>query len=47
MLAGKAVVLVRCGVSMVNAAMVAQRTLDLFNVTHLMVSGCAGGSSRS
>ncbi len=42
-LAGKAVVLVRCGVSMVNAAMVAQRTLDLFNVSHLMVSGCAGG----
>ncbi|CAN5642036.1 5'-methylthioadenosine/S-adenosylhomocysteine nucleosidase [soil metagenome] len=42
-LAGRAVVLVRCGVSMVNAAMVAQRTLDLFNVSHLMVSGCAGG----
>ncbi|MBP7648942.1 MAG: 5'-methylthioadenosine/S-adenosylhomocysteine nucleosidase [Phenylobacterium sp.] len=43
MLAGKAVVLVGCGVSMVNAAMTAQRTLDLFNVSHLMVSGCAGG----
>ena len=43
MLAGKAVVLVGCGVSMVNAAMTAQRTLDLFNVTHLVVSGCAGG----
>ncbi|MDP3635232.1 5'-methylthioadenosine/S-adenosylhomocysteine nucleosidase [Phenylobacterium sp.] len=42
-LAGKAVVLVCCGVSMVNAAMMAQRTLDLFNVTHLVVSGCAGG----
>lgn len=43
MLAGKAVVLVGCGVSMVNAAMTAQRTLDLFNVTHVVVSGCAGG----
>lgn len=43
MLAGKAVVLAGCGVSMVNAAMTAQRTLDLFNVTHLVVSGCAGG----
>ncbi|MES2724131.1 MAG: 5'-methylthioadenosine/S-adenosylhomocysteine nucleosidase [Pseudomonadota bacterium] len=43
MLAGKAVVLVCCGVSMVNAAMTAQRTLDLFNVTHVVVSGCAGG----
>lgn len=42
-LAGKAVVLARCGVSMVNAAMVAQRTLDLFNVSHVVVSGCAGG----
>ncbi|WP_310541783.1 5'-methylthioadenosine/S-adenosylhomocysteine nucleosidase [Phenylobacterium sp.] len=42
-LAGKAVVLVGCGVSMVNAAMTSQRTLDLFNVTHVVVSGCAGG----
>ena len=43
MLAGKAVVLARCGVSMVNAAMTAQRTLGLFNVTHVVMSGCAGG----
>lgn len=42
-LAGKAVVLVRCGVSMVNAAMAAQRTLDLFDISHVVVSGCAGG----
>ena len=42
-LAGKAVVLAGCGVSMVNAAMSAQRTLDLFDVTHVVVSGCAGG----
>ena len=42
-LAGKAVVLAGCGVSMVNAAMSAQRTLHLFDVTHVVVSGCAGG----
>lgn len=43
MLAGKAVVLTACGVSMVNGAMAAQRTLDLFEVSAVMVSGCAGG----
>ncbi|MDO8378806.1 5'-methylthioadenosine/S-adenosylhomocysteine nucleosidase [Phenylobacterium sp.] len=42
-LSGKAVVLNACGPSMVNAAMSAQRTLDLFDVTAVMVSGCAGG----
>ena len=43
LLSGKAVVLGVCGVSMVNAAMNAQRTLDLFEITQLMVTGVAGG----
>lgn len=43
LLAGKAVVLNACGPSMVNAAMNTQRVLDLFAVTTVMVSGCAGG----
>ncbi|MCZ2496765.1 phosphorylase [Xylophilus sp. Kf1] len=42
-LAGKPVVLFLSGVSMVNAAMNTQRALDLFNVSHVVFSGIAGG----
>lgn len=42
-LAGNAVVIALSGVSMVNAAMTAQLMLDHFGVTHLVMSGIAGG----
>jgi adenosylhomocysteine nucleosidase len=42
-LAGEDVVLFTTGVSMVNAAMNTQRTLDHFTVTHLLYMGIAGG----
>lgn len=42
-LAGKPVVLVLSGVSMVNAAMTAQLTLDRFEVDAIVFSGIAGG----
>jgi adenosylhomocysteine nucleosidase len=42
-LAGKPVVLFLCGVSMVNASMTTQLALDRFRVSHLVVSGIAGG----
>lgn len=43
MLAGKPVVLMLSGVSMVNAAMTTQMLADRFNVTALVFSGIAGG----
>ena len=42
-LQGKPVLLFLSGVSMVNAAMTTQLALDRFRVTHLVVSGIAGG----
>jgi adenosylhomocysteine nucleosidase len=42
-LQGKPVVLFESGVSMVNAAMTMQLALDRFRVTHIVVSGIAGG----
>jgi adenosylhomocysteine nucleosidase len=42
-LEGKPVVLFLCGVSMTNAAMTTQLALDHFHVSHLVVSGIAGG----
>ncbi|QHJ01392.1 phosphorylase [Xylophilus rhododendri] len=42
-LAGKPVLLFLSGISMVNAAMNTQRALDLFQVTHIVFSGIAGG----
>ncbi|GLK85077.1 5'-methylthioadenosine/S-adenosylhomocysteine nucleosidase [Ancylobacter defluvii] len=44
---GKPVVLVMTGVSMVNAAMTTQMTLDRYNVTRIVVSGIAGGVDPS
>jgi len=43
MLEGKPVVLFLSGVSMVNAAMTAQRALDRFHVSRIVFSGIAGG----
>jgi adenosylhomocysteine nucleosidase len=43
LLVGNAVVIVLSGVSMVNAAMTAQLMIDHFGVTHLVMSGIAGG----
>ncbi|WPB55228.1 5'-methylthioadenosine/S-adenosylhomocysteine nucleosidase [Xylophilus sp. GOD-11R] len=42
-LGGRPVVLFLSGISMVNAAMNTQRALDLFQVTHIVFSGIAGG----
>lgn len=42
-LEGSDVVLFLSGISMVNAAMTTQLGLDHFNVTHILVSGIAGG----
>jgi adenosylhomocysteine nucleosidase len=42
-LEGQPVAVVLSGVSMVNAAMVTQQLLDHFRVTHLVMSGIAGG----
>src|SRR5207248_2504710 len=42
-LAGRKVVLLLSGVSMVNAAMNTQLVLDRFDVTGIVVSGIAGG----
>lgn len=42
-LQGKAVVLFLSGASMTNAAMNTQLVLDRFRVTHVLVSGIAGG----
>ena len=42
-LAGKEVVLVLSGVSMVNAAMTAQTVLDHFDIDGIVFSGIAGG----
>ena len=44
---GRKVVLVMTGVSMVNAAMTTQMTLDRYNVTRIVVSGVAGGVDPS
>lgn len=43
LLQGKPVVLFLSGISMTNAAMTTQLALDRFRVTHLVVSGIAGG----
>jgi adenosylhomocysteine nucleosidase len=42
-LCGNEVVIVLCGVSMVNAAMVTQLMLDHFHIERLVMSGIAGG----
>jgi adenosylhomocysteine nucleosidase len=42
-LRGNDVVIVLCGVSMVNAAMVTQVMLSHFNIERLLMSGIAGG----
>ncbi len=42
-LAGHAVVFLNTGVSMVNAAMLAQAILDRFNITAVLFTGIAGG----
>jgi adenosylhomocysteine nucleosidase len=42
-LQGHAVVLFMSGISMTNAAMNAQLALDRFRITHMLVSGIAGG----
>ena len=42
-LAGKDVILVLSGISMVNATMTAQETIDRFNVSAIIYSGIAGG----
>lgn len=42
-LQGKPVVLFLSGISMTNAAMTTQLALDRFRITHLVVSGIAGG----
>src|SRR5687768_10989797 len=42
-LQGKPVVLFLSGISMTNAAMTTQLALDRFNVSHIVVSGIAGG----
>jgi purine nucleoside permease len=42
-LRGEPVVVVLCGVSMVNAAMVTQQLLDRFRIERLLLSGIAGG----
>jgi adenosylhomocysteine nucleosidase len=44
---GKKVVLAMTGVSMVNAAMTTQMTLERYNVTRIVVSGIAGGVDPS
>lgn len=44
---GKPVVLAMTGVSMVNAAMTTQMTLDRYNVSRIVVSGIAGGVDPS
>jgi len=46
-LAGKDVLLVLSGVSMVNAAMTAQQAIDRFNVSAIVFSGIAGGVDSS
>jgi adenosylhomocysteine nucleosidase len=46
-LRGNHVVIVLSGVSIVNAAMNTQRMLDHFRVTHLLMSGIAGGLNPS
>jgi adenosylhomocysteine nucleosidase len=46
-LRGNRVVIVLSGVSIVNAAMNTQRMLDHFRVTHLLMSGIAGGLNPS
>ena len=46
-LAGKDVLLVLSGVSMVNAAMTAQQVIDRFNVSAIVFSGIAGGVDPS
>lgn len=46
-LAGKDVVLVVSGISMVNAAMTAQEAIDRFTVSAIVFSGIAGGADPS
>ena len=46
-LAGKDVVLVLSGISMVNAAMTAQQAIDRFTVSAIVFSGIAGGADPS
>ena len=46
-LCGNDVVIVLCGVSMVNASMVTQLMLDRFNIERLVMSGIAGGLDAS
>lgn len=46
-LAGKDVVLLLSGISMVNAAMNTQLLFDNFNISHLVFSGIAGGVNPS
>ncbi len=42
-LGGRKVVLLMCGISMVNAAMITQLAVDHFDITGIVVSGIAGG----
>lgn len=46
-LSGQPVVLFKTGVSMVNATMNTQLLLDHFNISHILVSGVAGGLDPS
>ena len=43
---GVPVVIVRCGVGKVNAAMICQTTIDRFGATHIINTGIAGGLDR-
>ena len=45
-IAGVPVVVVRCGVGKVNAAMICQTTIDRFGATHIINTGVAGGLDR-
>jgi adenosylhomocysteine nucleosidase len=46
-LAGRACILVPCGMSVVNAAMITQAALDRYPITHVIVLGEAGGVNPS
>ncbi len=46
-IAGRACVLLPCGMSVVNAAMVTQAALDRYPITHVIVMGEAGGVNPS
>ena len=46
-ISGRACILLPCGMSMVNAAMVTQAALDRYPITHVLVMGEAGGVNPS